>query len=219
MSARRRYTDAERSEALALSLAKGPLAAARELGIPARTLASWRVPSHAERGIPKAAARVLDAAASNSEVVGRLWETLTRAVDQLDAQISKPNARLGDVARSVDSLLKAHELLSGRPTDRTEVSAEVVNFTAGMNPDEQVYIAKLLRQALTMSEALSGLTDAQMTMYQDEQRWLEERYVALARGEVPLVLGPGPVNVTPDEPLTPDELAQLAQWAAKGGAA
>ena len=160
---KRSYSSEQREEALALSLVVGPLKAGRQLGIPSRTVASWRrsAPTHAQ---PKDAAVILAEVRSTPQVVARLWDVLSKAVDQLEAGLSHPGARLGDVARATDVLLRSHELLAGHATERSEVTAELVNFTAGMSQDEQTYISTLLKKALALSDALANLTPEQVQM-------------------------------------------------------
>jgi len=160
----RSYTDEQRAEAIALSLVVGPKAAAKSTGIPLRTICSWRPSSG--KAAPPAAAVILDAAASNTQVVRRLWDVLTRAIDVLEAGLRDPEVRLGDVARATDVLLRSHNLLSGRATanvatnitsDLTLLDDDERRLIGNLTPEERHAYHDFMQFTVHASEALAAM--------------------------------------------------------------
>jgi hypothetical protein len=228
---RRQYTDEQRAEALALSLTIGPLAASKRLGIPPRTVASWRHPSHADHPVPAAAAAVLDTARSTPEVVARLWDVLTRAIDTLETGLRDPQVRLGDVARATDVLLRSHALLSGRPTENVNTNLTLMDdderrLIDGLTPEKRHIYRAFLEANVAAAEALAALSDDRRAAMGTAIETVWHEYLPDYDAGIPWstipqplrAIDPGPVvNVTPEPPpdpaaLTPDELAQLEQW-------
>ena len=122
----RTYTAEERAAAIGLALSIGPLRAARQLGIPPRTLAHWRA---GERHGDDVAPIV---AASRQELARRLWEGVTAGVDAVLEGLHDPRQRLADRARALEVVMNAHALLTGGVTSR--VQSENVNVNVDVDP-------------------------------------------------------------------------------------
>lgn len=141
----RQYTPAQRQEAVALSLTIGQRQAAHQLGIPQRTLSDW------QRGTrhPELQAVVV---ASNADVAERLWRVIDTASSEMERRVTDPKSRLGDVARSLEIAMQAHQLITGGPTSNSHNVN--VNLAPGVNPesgltwDEERDLADWLDQKL-----------------------------------------------------------------------
>jgi hypothetical protein len=175
-------------------------------------------PSHAGRPIPPAAAVILDAAASNADVVSRLWRVLTDSIAALENGLKDPKVRLGDIAKATDVLLRSHQLLAGRATENIATN---ISITAAFSDEERAAIAFALDAELKHRELMNALDSGMSAAYDAEIHAVTMRYTAMlasgryvpfASGDViePRALGPG-------DPLSPDELVQLAQWAQSKG--
>ncbi len=124
----RTYTTAERTEAVALALAVGPVKAAKQLNIPRRTVAYWC----AGHG-PSPVAIIREQ--TRDEIARKLWDGVSRALDAVIAGLDDPKARLSDKAHALQVLSERHALLSGGVTARTE-SANL-NVSGGYFTDEE----------------------------------------------------------------------------------
>jgi hypothetical protein len=123
----RTYTAEERAAAVGLAMSIGPLRAARQLGIPPRTLAHWRA---GERHGSDVAPII---AASRQDLARRLWEGVTAGVDAVLEGLHDPHQRLGDRARALEVVMNAHQLLTGGST--SNVSSVNVNIDPNIDPE------------------------------------------------------------------------------------
>ncbi len=143
-----RYTDEQKTEAVALADKHGPSEAARQTDIPRRTISSWRKPAQAEQGKKTADARAVQAervtndwadyrareALSAGNAAARLRRQTLEASDAGNANLLR--ARVIAYGIMIDKA----ELLSGQATERIEVWAESE-------------VDKELRQAITEMES------------------------------------------------------------------
>lgn len=106
----RTYTEAEKAEAVGLATAIGPLKAARQLGIPPRTVANWM---HR----PASSAVI---AAVETTIAERLAEAHERALAAVLSMIDDPKAKLGEKARALEVLGQQRALAEGRATANIE---------------------------------------------------------------------------------------------------
>jgi transposase-like protein len=136
----RTYTAEERAAAVGLAMSIGPLRAARQLGIPPRTLAHWR------RGERHGTDITPIVAASRQELARMLWQGVEAGVTAVLEGLHDPRQRLADRARALEVVMNAHALLTGGPTSR--VQSENVNVNVdpgtGLTPAETADLRKWL---------------------------------------------------------------------------
>lgn len=123
----RTYTMAERTEAVGLALAVGPLKAGEQLGIPGRTVASW---ANGERQAPEVRAVILS---SRQALADRMNEILSVASEQVLAGLRDPKQRLGDRVRALEVALDAARILGADMPD------------TGLSDDEALQLEDWLR--------------------------------------------------------------------------
>lgn len=112
------YPDARRAEVTALAIAYGPSGdkrAARESGIPARTIRRWvqLVRSGDARG------EAIVSADTREAVAERFWSVVATGARRFDQALADPATPARDVNSIVDTAFRAHSLLTGGPTSRT----------------------------------------------------------------------------------------------------
>jgi transposase-like protein len=101
----RQYSPEEVAEAVALSLAIGPMKAAEQLGLPVRTVSGWR---SGEYRSEETAPVILQ---SRRQLADRMNEILSVASEQVLAGLRDPRQRLGDRVRALEVALEAARLL------------------------------------------------------------------------------------------------------------
>jgi transposase-like protein len=214
--ANRTYTIEEKSATVALALSIGPLRAAKQLGIPPRTVAAW---TSGERSAKTLGPVVT---ATRQQAADRLWETLQRATDAVEDGLKDPRQRLGDRARALEVLVHAHELIAGRATENVAMQvapAESVVDMLALSDEQRHDLANMLRQAIDMRETLERLSPGLGDQMDAEATALTAKWKRIAEGrEVPLLgpgaplLGSGIIEGEEDAPLTPAERSQLETW-------
>ena len=107
----RTYTVEERAEAVALSASIGPLKAAKQLGYPPRTVASW--------GHKPAAAPII--AEANRTIAERLREAHSEALAAVLVGVRDPRSRLADRAAALRTLGEQLALAEGRATANVDL--------------------------------------------------------------------------------------------------
>ncbi len=206
----RNYSQEEKAAALALGLSIGGNNAADRLKMPRRTLHNWL-----ER---EAVTPTLITAESRSAVVDRLWQTLVKATEAVEAGLAK--GRLGDQAKALDTLVRAHELLRGGPTERvsTEATVSVVEDLR-LTEDQRDQLRDALRQQIAFNETLERLGPGLAMQMDQEIRAVSDKWHRIAESGEPLALGPGIIEgeAIEDAPLTATEKAQLVAWARARG--
>lgn len=212
----RTYTLEEKTTATALALSIGPLKAAKELGIPPRTVAAWTAGERSAKSLGPVVT------ATRQQAADRLWETLQRATDAVEQGLKDPRQRLGDRARALEVLVHAHELMAGRATENVAMQvapAESVVDMMALTEEQRRELANTLRRALDMRETLERLSPGLGDRMEAESIALADRWNRIAEAREPLALGPGIIEgeVIEDAPLTRDEWRQLvAEGEAKG---
>jgi transposase-like protein len=138
---RRSYGDTERAEAIGLAMTLGSKEASRRTGVPRRTISFW---------LAKEGQRpTIITAESREAVADRLWQTLVKAADAVEAGLAK--GRLGDVARALEVLVHAHELLAGHATQN--VALAVGSSGDDLTDDEAAQLSDWLRVNAAAIEA------------------------------------------------------------------
>jgi transposase-like protein len=210
----RNYSQEEKAAAIALGLSIGGNNAADKLGMPRRSLHNWL---EQEKRVP-----TLITAETRSAVVDRLWQTLVRATEAVEAGLADPRQRLGDRARALEVLVHSHELLRGGATENVAVAvapAENVVDMLALSEEQRETLRDALRAEIAKHEALERLSPGLAEQMDAEYRELGEKWRRIAEGREPLALGPGPVVIDSDEaaPLTPTEKRQLTEWLKASG--
>jgi len=184
------YGPAVKAEAVALALTVGPNAAADQLGIPRRSVANWM---HA----PAAAAI---GEATRAGIEDQLWRSFCRAVDVLSGMLGTAEhppqgLKLGDVARTVETLLRSYQLLTGRATERLEVA----ELFPGISADDRKTIADFARASEAWGQRLAdaGLLEAYQAEHNAANAVIEAKYAELVGEPSPLLLSKYP-NLTPE---------------------
>lgn len=113
----RTYTDAERTEALALYDEHGAAETARRLGIPIGTVASWACRAGASLHAKDTSAAV---AANRSRIVAKLRQIAELGADIELAMLESGEVSLRDVVGARTRAIHDLQLLSGEPTERAE---------------------------------------------------------------------------------------------------
>lgn len=124
--AKRTYTEAEKTTALALYATDGPTAVAQELGIPASTVVSWAKAAGVrtmrnERTAAAVEALQVDGEARRARLAGRLLD-LAEQASELEFDLVK-TAGLRDVVGARTRAIHDHQLLTGQATGRVEHAA------------------------------------------------------------------------------------------------
>lgn len=105
-----RTPDNVRAEAVGLALVKGVPAAAKETGIPQRSIREWRnAPEFAELRL-----------SAREDVASVMWVAIQDGLDEVHAGLTNPNERLRDKADALFGLMQQHALMTGEATSRTE---------------------------------------------------------------------------------------------------
>lgn len=111
MTERRRYDKRTKAEAVGLSVVKGTLPAAQELGVPESTLRYWRNdPEFAKLREEKA-----------EDVASDVWATFQAGVRRVKELIPQTDD-LTKVATATGILYDKYALMSGHATQRTETA-------------------------------------------------------------------------------------------------
>lgn len=113
------YSDAQRAEATALAISLGPSGdkqAARQYGIPARTIRRWvqLVRQGDQRG------EAIMTAETREQVAERFWSVVSRGTERMVDALNDPKTPARDIARIVEVGFTSHSLMAGGPTARTE---------------------------------------------------------------------------------------------------
>ncbi len=143
---RRQYTPLQRAEATGLAAVVGVTNAARQLGIPHRTVSGWLATPTPEMQVAIARSR--------DDVAARLWEAVVAGTDAVLAGLRDPTARLSDKARALEVVSQRHALLVGDPTARTHnlnLSGNVLTEEA-LDDDEARAIVRAIRDELDIRE-------------------------------------------------------------------
>jgi hypothetical protein len=140
MTERREYTADQKAEALGLAMSVGPVRAARQLGIPVRTVTNW---THS------AEATVLRIG-TQEQLAERLREAMAVGIEQVLAGLRDPKAKLGDKAQALRVVAEQHALLTGQATSRTE--SFNVNAESKITPDEREAALDWARQVSHASD-------------------------------------------------------------------
>lgn len=122
MASRRRYTKAEKAEAVGLAAATSTEAAAEQLGIPRRTLGYWTtIPEFAELRQK-----------TREDVVDMFWAAIQIGIDQVAIGLLGDEP-LRDKSVALGILFDKHALMSGDVTSRTET----VSAVEGLDADQK----------------------------------------------------------------------------------
>jgi len=113
-----KYSKDQRAEAVALAANIGPLKAAKQLGYPPRTVASWMHKPAATAVIAKVEA----------DIATRLAEAHELSLGILRARLTDPKARLGEIAQAVRVLGEQRLLAEGRATANIGVHASLTDL-------------------------------------------------------------------------------------------
>lgn len=106
----RRYSEAEKAEAVAAATMHGAEAASEQLGIPRTTIIYW---------LDKPEFVALRQK-TRDEVAERMWAAIQVGVDEIAKGLRDPDAPLRDKAMATGVLYDKHALLTGGATGRTE---------------------------------------------------------------------------------------------------
>jgi transposase-like protein len=106
----RSYTPEERARAIGRALVIGDYRASVELGIPRRTVASWRASPEADTYRAQA----------GRALVEELWQSVIIAHEAIRSRLEQPDTSLRDLAITFGILADKAILLSGGATSRTE---------------------------------------------------------------------------------------------------
>ena len=113
MTTRRRYTKAEKAQAVAAAAMTSTEAASESLGIPRRTLGYWTtLPEFAELRQK-----------TREDVADMFWGAVQIGVDQVAIGLLDPDAPLRDKSVALGILYDKHALLTGQATSRSESRA------------------------------------------------------------------------------------------------
>lgn len=126
--ARRHYTDDERAAGLAvLALHGGNLKrAAREAGVPERTLRRWTQEAPEEVGAI-AAQKKADLADLMEDIARRAAGCITMAIEAIEADPALAIDKFSDLNRVAGTALDKMRVLRGETSERTEVVIRYVN--------------------------------------------------------------------------------------------
>jgi transposase-like protein len=114
MNESRHYSEEERARAVGLAVSVGDREAARQLGIPRRTVSHWhRSAAHGGR----LSAVVV---ASRASMLDTLKNAAAEGATSLLEIIRSPTSSDRDKVRAAEVAIDRYQLLSGGPTDRTE---------------------------------------------------------------------------------------------------
>jgi hypothetical protein len=113
------YTSAQRAEAIGLAITVGPSRAAKQLGLPTRTVTNWMHSPDA----------VVITQLTRDQVAAKLWEAVVTGTEEVLAGLRDPNARLSDKARALEVVASQHALLTGNPTSNQNINARVAGVT------------------------------------------------------------------------------------------
>ena len=126
-----KYTDEQREQAVALANEVGPSEASRQLGIPRRTISSWRTPAQADDEKTKTARAVAaervatqwaDYRSSEAASAGASANRIRREISNRLENASGREIR--DLATAYGIMIDKAEKLSDEATARIEVWAE-----------------------------------------------------------------------------------------------
>lgn len=163
--ANRTYTLQEKTEAIGLALSIGPLKAAKQLGMPVRTVSAWTA---GERSAGSLSPIVT---ATREQAADRLWQTLQAATDAVEAGLRDPRQRLGDRARALEVLVHAHELLAGHSTENVAVGIGTApggglpkeEATSGLDWREELQLAQWIERQLAAHADPAAITEILVT--------------------------------------------------------
>jgi hypothetical protein len=142
----RQYSAEERVEAVGLAMSVGPVRAARQLGLPVRTVTNW---THSRQA---AALRI----GTQDLLKERLREAVAVGVEVVLTGFRDPKARLGDKAAALRVVAEQYALLTGAPTSHS------VTITAEMSAAEYQERWQQDHDAAAFLRTLEGLDDAEM---------------------------------------------------------
>jgi hypothetical protein len=149
----RTYTAEQRVEAVALAASVGPVEAARRLGYPRRTVASW---THTPAASPIIAA-------AEDAIAARLRTAHAEAMEAVLAGIRDPKSRLLDRARALEVLGGQLALAEGRATSNVHalnVTASA-DLTTHLSDEERTALRHMLDAALA-GQGLAELASGQL---------------------------------------------------------
>jgi len=120
MSARQRYTEQQRAEALALFVEHGPAEASKRTGIPGGTIASWGnragIASEApERIRPAQEQRQATIAARKATLAERMLTKAEAILGQLDANLTEKHVKVVSCGSNLGSEVEIVEVTYDRP--------------------------------------------------------------------------------------------------------
>jgi hypothetical protein len=140
----RSYTAEQRAEAVALSASVGPLKAAKQLGIPARTVASW--------GHRQESSAIIRAA--HQDIAESLRFAHAETLDSVMRGVRDPKSRLGERAAALRVLGEQLALAEGRATSNVAMQAHVEDETAGppLTAEEEAELSAFLQQVIESHE-------------------------------------------------------------------
>lgn len=200
------YSDARRAEATALAISLGPSGdkqAAKQFGIPARTIRRWVY--LVKRGDQRGEAIV--SAETREQVAERFWSVTSKGTERMLAALDDPTTPARDVARITEVAFTSHSLMAGGPTARTETvhrdgegSQSVVDWFESvtghpLSPDEKAWLAD------SIGHGESWLFEVITT----------ELVLARQEGRQPVVIDPRGLPWPPDKPRS--TWLNQPQWA------
>lgn len=151
----RTYSEAEKAEAVALSMTIPTKVAAKRLGIPWRTLYRWKQqPTPVIAGIIEA---------TRQDVASALWEVVAAGSQEALRRIRDPGTRAGELAQLLKVAAEQHALLTGGPTSRTETRDTTVSDA----DRAQVYEFLDALDAATDDELRQWAADGGLAMLRD----------------------------------------------------
>lgn len=140
MTPRAKASEDTKAEAVALALVVGDTKAAEQLGIPRRTVSSWRAKAEAT-----ADPIVLE---TKEQLVDLARDTAARALYRLRERIDDPSARVGELASALRVLVEAGQLLAGEATARIESTSVVASVNGGISDEERLELREWLTQQI-----------------------------------------------------------------------
>lgn len=144
------HDPARKAEAIGLAMTLGADEAAARTGIPRRTISRWLT----REETPEPPASVVD----------RLWQAVEVGTDAVLAGLADPRSRLSDRARALEVASRAHALLTGGLTSRSEIvardpdSAAVDDLIDGLSWEEKAELRNAYDDALERILAARSVT-------------------------------------------------------------
>jgi hypothetical protein len=175
------YSADVKAQAIARAYIIGGNEAADELHLPRRTVHNWLHSAAAPAISEVTRARIEDV----------LWQSFRRAVDVLAGALGTPehppqNLKLGDIARTVETLLRSYQLLTGGPTKRLEITTELF---PDITPAEREVLVAFGRATEAWGRRLAdaGLLEAYQAEHDAVNAVVEVKYAELVGEPSPLL--------------------------------